>query len=66
MMTLELRLAPRPKYRALALAAVQPAIAYRGNLLLNLLSGLVWVAVLYYLWRTVYNTRPQLGSFDWR
>jgi len=66
MTTLELRLAPRPKYRALALAAVQRAITYRGNLLLNLLSGLVWVAMLYYLWRAVYSTHAQLGGFDWR
>jgi ABC-2 type transport system permease protein len=60
-----LRLAPRPKYRALAIAAIQRAIAYRGTTLLSLLAGLVWVAVLYYLWRTVYADRPRLGSFDW-
>jgi ABC-2 type transport system permease protein len=60
-----LRVAPRPKYRALAIAAIQRAIAYRGTTLLSLLSGLVWVAMLYYLWRTVYADRPRLGNFDW-
>lgn len=60
-----LRIAPRPKYLALAIAAMQRAIAYRGTTLLSLLSGLVWVAVLYYLWRTVYADRPRLGNFDW-
>jgi ABC-2 type transport system permease protein len=66
MTTLGLRLAPRPKYRALLLTTMQRAIAYRGNTLLGLLSGLVWVAMLYYLWRTVYDARVQLGGFDWR
>jgi ABC-2 type transport system permease protein len=66
MTSVDLRLAPRPKYRALALAAVQRAITYRGNLLLNLLSGLIWVAVLYYLWRAVYAAQAQLGGLDWR
>jgi ABC-2 type transport system permease protein len=60
-----LRVAPRPKYQALAIAAIQRAIAYRGTTLLSLLSGLVWVAMLYYLWRTVYADRPRLGNFDW-
>ncbi len=60
-----LRVAPRPKYQALAIAAIQRAIAYRGTTLLSLLSGLVWVAMLYYLWRTVYADRPRLGDFDW-
>jgi ABC-2 type transport system permease protein len=61
-----LRLAPRPKYRALAIAAVQRAIIYRGTTLLSLISDLVWVAVLYYLWRTIYAGQASLGSFDWR
>jgi ABC-2 type transport system permease protein len=60
-----LRLAPRPKYRALVIAAIQRAITYRGTTLLSLLSGLVWVAVLFYLWRTVYVDQPRLGNFDW-
>jgi ABC-2 type transport system permease protein len=60
-----LRLAPRPKYWALVIAAIQRAITYRGTTLLSLLSGLVWVAVLFYLWRTVYADQPRLGNFDW-
>ena len=61
-----LRLRPRPKYVALALTAVQRGVAYRGTTLLNLVASLVWVAVLYYLWRTVYAGAPSIEGYDWR
>ena len=60
-----LRREPRPKYLALAIAALQRAIAYRTTTLLNMTANLVWVAVLYYLWQTVFAANPRLGSFDW-
>ncbi len=62
---LGLRLQPRPKYLSLASCAVQQAIAYRGRTLLNLVSGLMWVAVPYYLWRSVYSTRAEMAGFTW-
>lgn len=60
-----MRLAPRPKYLALALVAMQRSLAYRGTLLLSMVSNLVWVAVLYYLWRAVFSSHRSVGGFDW-
>ncbi len=61
-----MRLRPRPKYLALVLTSVQRAVAYRGTTLLNLLSSLIWVAVLYSLWRTVFAEGARIEGFDWR
>src|SRR5688500_1830970 len=63
--TAGIRLDPRPKYIAITMAAVQQAFAYRGTAFLNLVSHLVWVAVLYYLWRTVFAARSEIAGFDW-
>jgi len=60
------RLAPRPTYLALMLTAVQRAISYRVGTLLALLAGLIWVAMLYALWRTVFAARPVVAGFSWR
>ncbi len=60
-----LRLQPRQKYLALTLTGLQRAVAYRGATLLNLVATLVWVVVLYYLWRTVFAGQPRIGGFDW-
>ena len=60
-----IRLSPRPKYVSLALASLQRAIAYRMTTFNNVLAGLVWVGVLYYLWQTVFAANPQVGGFDW-
>lgn len=60
-----MRLAPRPKYPALALVAAQQALAYRGATILNIVAGLAQVAVLYYLWRVVLAADPGVGGFDW-
>jgi len=60
-----MRLAPRPKYLALALVAMQRSLAYRGTLLLSMVSNLVWVVVLYYLWRAVFASHRSVGGFDW-
>lgn len=59
------RLSPRPKYLSLALAAMHRSIAYRNSLLINLLTGLVFVAVLYYLWETVFGASPVVEQFTW-
>jgi ABC-2 type transport system permease protein len=62
-----LRTTPRSPYLALALSAWQRALAYRTGYLLNLLTGLVWVAALFALWRAIYAEAPgqQVGAFDW-
>jgi ABC-2 type transport system permease protein len=60
-----MRLFPRTKYVSLALASIQRATAYRGTTLLNLVANLVWVAVMYYLWRTVFAQNTRVERFDW-
>lgn len=60
-----MRLSPRSKYLSIMIAAVQRAIAYRGTTFLNLVSHLIEVAVLYYLWRTVFSGRADIAGFDW-
>ena len=62
----QLRLQARPPYLTLALIALQRAVAYRMTLFFNLATGLIWVVVLYYLWRTVYASTTQMGDFDWQ
>jgi ABC-2 type transport system permease protein len=60
-----LRLDPRPKYLTLALAAFQRTVAYRMSFFMNIVANLIWVAILYYLWRTVFAGTPQVAEFDW-
>ncbi|KFA92724.1 ABC transporter permease [Archangium violaceum] len=60
-----LRMAPRPRYLALALTGAQRMIAYPRTVLLNLLANLVWLAVSYQLWAAVFSSTAQVGSFDW-
>ena len=60
-----LRLAPRPRYLALAFTGAQRMIAYPRTVLLNLMANLVWLAVSYQLWGAVFASTAQVGSFDW-
>jgi ABC-2 type transport system permease protein len=62
---LSMRLTPRQKYISLTLTAIQRAVAYRGTVVLNLLSGLVWVILVYYLWKTVFSSRGTLQGLSW-
>lgn len=61
-----IRITPRPKYIALSLVSFQDTIAHRRATLLNIVVNLIWVAVLYYLWKSVFEATPQLGTFDWQ
>jgi ABC-2 type transport system permease protein len=45
--------------------SVQQAVAYRGRTLMTLLSNLVWVAMIYYLWKTVYTGAGTIQGFSW-
>lgn len=56
------RMAPRPKYVSLALAAMQRGIAYRNSTIINLLTGLFWIASVYYLWHAVFRADPSMGA----
>lgn len=53
------------RYLALASAALQQRLAYRNAFLLGLLSQLLVVLSMLYLWRAVYAGRPTLQGFDW-
>ena len=33
--------------------------------MLSIVSNLVWVIIPYFLWREVFTSNPQVGSFDW-
>jgi len=61
-----MRLAPRQKYLALTLTAFQRAITYRGTTFLNIISQLILVAVLYYLWQTVFAARAEIAGYSWQ
>jgi ABC-2 type transport system permease protein len=62
---LAIRLKPRSKYLSLASMSVQRIIAYRTTTLMNLIASLISVAVAYYLWRTIYASRAQVGALSW-
>lgn len=60
-----MRLEPRPRYWSVFVTALLQAIAYRGRTLLTLLSNLIWVAMVYYLWKTVYTGAGTIQGFSW-
>jgi ABC-2 type transport system permease protein len=56
---------PRPKYLALSLMQIQQAIAYPVGTLIDILTSLLSIATVYYLWRAVFAAQPQIERFDW-
>lgn len=60
-----LRLKPRSKYLSLFLVSLQRGIAYRQTTLLSIIANLVWVIIPYAIWQSVFQTREQVGQFDW-
>jgi ABC-2 type transport system permease protein len=54
----------RPKYLALASLAIQQRFAYRSNVALDLVVNLAQLIAQMYLWRNVFATTPQVGSYD--
>ena len=57
------RLRSIKKYLVLTEVAFQAAMAYRVRFFTSLLSGLVQVLILYYIWHVVYGAREQLNGF---
>jgi ABC-2 type transport system permease protein len=53
------------RYLALASATVQIRMAYRTAFLLGVISNILILLSLYYLWRTLYAGRDTLGGFSW-
>jgi ABC-2 type transport system permease protein len=50
---------------SLAAAALHRSIAYRNTTIINIGTGLIWVAVYYYLWRSVFAASPVVEQFTW-
>jgi ABC-2 type transport system permease protein len=59
------RLDPQPKYLSLARAALHRSITYRNTTIINIGTALIWVAVYYYLWRSVFAASPVVERFTW-
>jgi ABC-2 type transport system permease protein len=57
------RRSPLRKYLILTEQAIQTALAYRVVLFVSLLTGLIQVVVLYYIWSVVYVGRQELLGF---
>jgi ABC-2 type transport system permease protein len=51
------------KYLILTSQSLQMAMAYRGRLFLSLLSGLIQVLVLYYIWKVVFTRQVEIHGF---
>ena len=64
-LAIPLRAAPRNPYLSLAVAAIQRAVAYRNATVLTMLTNVAWLAVVYYVWRAVFQGQDRVGSFDW-
>lgn len=62
----DVRLTPRSGYLALATASMQRSVAYRNTTIMNLVSNLVWMVVLFHVWQSVYKSSPSaLHGYDW-
>ncbi len=55
----------RPRYLAIALAAMQQAVAYRLSTISSIIGNFFWVAILYYLWRAAFAQNADIGGFTW-
>lgn len=60
-----MRLHPRSAYLAILVTALQQSVAYRGTTLLNFLTSLVWVGMLYALWQTIFAARTEIAGLSW-
>jgi hypothetical protein len=53
------------KYVALAGATIQQRVAFCTAFLLSLVSQILVLLSLFYLWRTLYAGRASMGGYDW-
>ncbi len=60
-----LRMRPWSKYLSLFLLTIQQSIAYRKTTILTIMANLVWVIIPYSLWKYVYSTNAEVGTFSW-
>ena len=67
-MTMNTSLTPRHwKYASLVKMSIQSALAYRGVIIIEWFIDAWSVAIMLYVWRTVFATEAtQIGSYDWQ
>lgn len=53
------------EYRSLMNRRLQMTIAYRTSFGMNLLSSLISIVVMFYLWNSIYLYRNSISSFTW-
>jgi len=59
------RLHARNKYLGLVDSALQQAIAYRVMALTSIVANMLWVVILFYLWRAAFAEQGTIEGFTW-
>lgn len=53
------------KYLKIFTCSVQEASAYRGNLVVEVLSNFIITAVMFYIWKVIYETNVSIDNYNW-
>ena len=53
------------KYFKIFTCGVQDASAYRGNLIVGVLSNFIITAVMFYIWKVIYETNVIIDNYNW-
>ena len=53
------------KYLKIFTCGVQDATAYRGNLIVGVLSNFVITAVMFYIWQVIYEMNAVIDNYNW-
>ncbi|MBW8349892.1 ABC-2 family transporter protein [Bacillus sp. IITD106] len=53
------------KYRSIAKITMQNTMAYRFNYFISLISSLIFILAMFYLWKSIYAGRTELAGFTW-
>ena len=53
------------KYFKIFTCGVQDASAYRGNLIVGVLSNFIITAVMFYIWKVIYETNVTIDNYNW-
>lgn len=61
-----IRLNNARKYLILTEQSLQVAMAYRVRFFTAMITGLIQVLALYYIWRVVYSNQDDLNGYSWR
>jgi ABC-2 type transport system permease protein len=56
----------RARYFSLVSAALQRALTYRSARIIAVLSGIVVLAIQYFMWKSVFEVTPEVGELGWR